>query len=282
MNKIVLSGHSGCKIILIEDKKNKRFIKKISSNSNYNERLKSQCLKQINFNSKYIFTPKVMKYGINSEGLFYFDMEYISGITLSEYMKTISVNKIQNIANIIIKHYLIENINIQQKDNQVQNIFLNKIMDTASKLKVENKNIKEAICLLKKYEYYDFEKSFCHGDLTLENIIIANNRIYYIDFLDSFYDSWLLDVAKLLQDTQTFWSYRNDNKLNENLLIRLMIFRDIILSELKSLNENYIRDSYYALLLNILRIYPYTFDIKTLNFLNYELNNVIKIIRRFN
>lgn len=223
-----------------------------------------------------------MKYGINGEGLFYFDMEYISGITLSEYMKTISVNKIQNIANIIIKHYLIENINIQQKDNQVQNIFLNKIMDTASKLKVENKNIKEAICLLKKYEYYDFEKSFCHGDLTLENIIIAKNRIYYIDFLDSFYDSWLLDVAKLLQDTQTFWSYRNDNKLNENLLIRLMIFRDIILSELKSLNENYIRDSYYALLLNILRIYPYTFDIKTLKFLNYELDNVIKIIRRFN
>lgn len=278
MNTIILSGHSGCKVMLIEEDTGKQYVQKVSSNQEYNERLKAQCLKQNNFQSKYIFTPHVLKSGVNSEGLFYFNMEYIRGITLSEYIRTISVNKIQDIVNLIIDHYLKENINNQKSNYKVQDIFLSKIMSTISKIETKNENILTAISLLKKYKYSDFGQSFCHGDLTLENIIIANDKMYYIDFLDSFYNSWLLDVGKLLQDVQTFWSYRNDNKLDENLLIRLMIFRDILLSRLYKLNKSYVKDAYYALLLNLLRIYPYTFDQKTLHFLNDKVANVIKII----
>lgn len=282
MNPIILSGHSGCKVMLIEDDTRKPYVQKVSSNHEYNERLKTQCLKQRSFQNKYIFTPRVLESGINSEGLFYFNMEYIRGITLSEYMKTISVNRIQDIVDLIINHYLKENANNQKNNHEVQNIFLGKIMSTISKLEIKNKNIEAEITLLKKYKYSDFGQCFCHGDLTLENIIISNDKMYYIDFLDSFYDSWLLDVGKLLQDTQTFWSYRNDNKLDENLLIRLMIFRDILLSELNKLNKDYVKDAYYALLLSLLRIYPYTFDRRTLDFLNDKVANVIKIIGGFN
>lgn len=282
MNPIILSGHSGCKVMLVEDDTRKKYVQKISANHDYNERLKAQCFKQRSFQNEYIFTPRVLESGINSEGLFYFNMEYIRGITLSEYMKTISVNKIQDIVDLIMHHYLKNNANTQKNNCNVQSIFLAKIMSTISKMEIKNRNVEAAISLLKKYEYSNFGQSFCHGDLTLENIIVSNNKIFYIDFLDSFYDSWLLDVGKLLQDTQTFWSYRNDNKLDENLLIRLMIFRDILLSELNKLNKDYVRDAYYALLLNILRIYPYTFDKRTLSFLNDKLDNVIKIIGGFN
>ncbi len=48
----------------------------------------------------------------------------------------------------------------------------------------------------------------CHGDLTMSNIMIANDAsaIALIDFLDSFIESPLIDLAKLRQDTRFRWS----------------------------------------------------------------------------
>jgi capsule biosynthesis phosphatase len=43
------------------------------------------------------------------------------------------------------------------------------------------------------------EKSFSHGDFTLENIIINDGKYYLIDPLNiQMYSSWMLDVAKML------------------------------------------------------------------------------------
>ena len=50
--------------------------------------------------------------------------------------------------------------------------------------------------------------SFCHGDLTFANIIFHSNRLYFIDFLDSFIDSYLIDFAKLKQDLFYFWNLK--------------------------------------------------------------------------
>ena len=48
----------------------------------------------------------------------------------------------------------------------------------------------------------------CHGDLTMSNIMIASDSsaIALIDFLDSFIESPLIDLAKLRQDTRFHWS----------------------------------------------------------------------------
>ncbi len=48
----------------------------------------------------------------------------------------------------------------------------------------------------------------CHGDLTMSNIMIASDSsaIALIDFLDSFVESPLIDLAKLRQDTRFHWS----------------------------------------------------------------------------
>ena len=49
-------------------------------------------------------------------------------------------------------------------------------------------------------------QTFCHGDLTCTNIIFNKNRLYYIDFLDCFIDSFLCDLIKLKQDLYYHWS----------------------------------------------------------------------------
>ena len=46
----------------------------------------------------------------------------------------------------------------------------------------------------------------CHGDLTLSNILCGQNQLIFIDWLDSFIDTPLIDIAKLRQDTRFYWS----------------------------------------------------------------------------
>jgi aminoglycoside/choline kinase family phosphotransferase len=49
----------------------------------------------------------------------------------------------------------------------------------------------------------------CHGDLTLSNILVQEHqgdRIVLIDFLDSFIESPLADLAKLRQDLVHGWT----------------------------------------------------------------------------
>ena len=54
----------------------------------------------------------------------------------------------------------------------------------------------------------DLPIGICHGDLTMSNIMIASDAsaIALIDFLDSFIESPLIDLAKLRQDTRFQWS----------------------------------------------------------------------------
>lgn len=269
-----LGGHSGCKILLLEEN-NIYFVRKFSASVDYNKRLEKQCIKQEKFVGQSIKTPKILKKGYDSNGLFYYDMEYVQGITLAKYISKIDVSKICDIVNLIIK-----NIDFSINSNVDQSIFKNKILDLKNKTKhLQNTIVNDAIVFLSNFNWSDFCESDCHGDLTLENIIVKNGDIYYIDFLDSFYDSWILDFGKLLQDTECMWSYRN-TLLDTNTKLRLVIFRDILLKKLNSIDEKYVQDSYVALLLCLIRIYPYTSDEKTISFLNDQVNYILAKIRR--
>jgi len=54
----------------------------------------------------------------------------------------------------------------------------------------------------------------CHGDMTLENLVVtADNRIVFIDLLDTFFEHWLGDVAKLEQDLKAGWYMRKSPAL---------------------------------------------------------------------
>jgi aminoglycoside/choline kinase family phosphotransferase len=52
----------------------------------------------------------------------------------------------------------------------------------------------------------DLQATFCHGDLTLENIIVDDRgRPWLVDFLDAPFEHWWQDVAKLHQDLDGGW-----------------------------------------------------------------------------
>ena len=275
-----LGGHSGCKILLCETDDNKTFVRKVSGSKEYNIRLKLQAEKQKKYKCNSIKAPEVLDTGMTENGLFYFDMEYIQGITLSEYMKTIEVGKERSLVEAIVHNVVA--INVTDEGGVVdETIFIDKIRSLQNKLTPHNnETINRAIAMLRSHSWKRFCKTSCHGDLTLENIIVKDGQLYLIDFLDSFYDCWIMDISTLMQDVQTMWSYRYQDEMNINTLLRLIVFRDILMDEVRNIApEDYI-EVYYALLLKLIRIYPYTKDDRTYRFLNDKTESIMRIIEK--
>ena len=277
MTNTNLGGHSGCQILLCEDEDGGTYVRKISSSINYNDRLLTQKEKQENFRDGIIKVPKVLRDGYLSTGLYYFDMEYIHGITMAEYLKEVEVNEIKGIVDVLISSAKSER-ECRNGDPSPQ-AFQAKILDLKKKLsKLNNDIINEAIKLLSSHDWGRIFSSACHGDMTLENIIVRNNELYLIDFLDSFFDSWIFDLSTILQDVEVLWHYREE-KIDNNTVIRLIIMRDLLFNRMQELmGEEYI-EVYYTLLLKLIRIYPYTNDELTYNFLNQKTKEIMEFIK---
>jgi len=274
-----LSGYSGCEISLMQDR-GVVFVRKTSGSPTYNDRLSKQCEKQRNYSSKFLKAPIVLDSGLTPSGKFFFDMQYIKGVTLAKYIETIDSASIQNLVDIISDSINAQkNIILNPKIN-TQEIFENKILSLSEETKSSNNQLlKTALQTLSQKDWSHFENTFCHGDMTLENIIVSNGQLYLIDFLDSFYDSWLLDVGKLLQDLQCMWSYRRKGGPNQNAKIRLLIFRKLLLQSL-CFDKTIFVDSYYALLLSLTRIYPYAKDKETMDFLDSNVTAVLNLLSK--
>jgi thiamine kinase-like enzyme len=137
-------------------------------------------------------------------------------------------------------------------------------------LTINNKIIKkiESLKIKTKYpDYLDYLKSFvnnnqiivpktfCHGDLTFNNIIFHKNRLFFIDFLDSYIDSFFSDLVKLKQDLYYLWSL----KVQEEKTLRLIQIYRYIWQKLSERYERYINTKGFEILdvMNILRIEPY-------------------------
>lgn len=275
MSIINLGGHSGCGIFLIESEEGTNYVRKVSKDQEYNPRLIRQCEKQADFSgSGIVKAPKVLRSGVNDDGLFFFDMEYVQGITLAEYIRNMEIGKVRGLVNALIQY--IGTATADKDTDNPNDSFAKKISALSSMLSGKNDILDKALELLGAHDWSPFSHSFCHGDMTLENIIIKNDELYLIDFLDSFYDSYLLDLGTLLQDVQAMWSYRKDERADMNLVLRLIVFRDLLIDAIREKNETLVKEVYYALLQKLVRVVPYTKDERTYRFLMEKINLVIR------
>ena len=279
MNSYNLSGHSGCRVYLMEDENGETFVRKISKDQIYNNRLQAQCRKQAEFRGDLIQAPAIWKQGITEDGLFFFDMDYIQGITLAEYIRTMEIGKIRGLVDMLSSGMIADGRGARSPE-AIQ-IFRKKLSSLRTRLEPRNNSvIHEALDLLERHDWSNMTVSPCHGDLTLENIIVKDERLYLIDFLDSFYDSWFMDAGTLLQDVQVMWSYRFQRSVNMNTVLRLIVFRDILLNRIRQVDPVYEREVYYALLQKLVRIFPYTEDRYTYDFLTEKTKLVTDDIYR--
>jgi tRNA A-37 threonylcarbamoyl transferase component Bud32 len=249
-----LIGHSGCQLEVVVSA-HKTFVKKVSKDILYNERFVSQIKKQVSFKDSLLKTPEVHQEYYSSEGLFTVVMEYVPGVTFNKYIETASVQDIIRIADVLAAYMatdsnvIADNFLFEKKINELEN----------NSLLINNRIFKNSLAILKKQSWSLPESGNCHGDLTFENIIIFNNSIYLIDFLDSFYSDWRIDLSKIYQDTIAGWSHRHE-QLNQDAILRIEIFHQALTKSLvaNGMSLNDFKSIYYLLMLNLLRIVPYS------------------------
>lgn len=271
-----LSGHSGCRVDVYSTGTD-LIVRKKSSNECYNQRLQSQCRKQKEFKSDFAKTPRIFDEGLEN-GLFYFDMEFVKGRTLAELFHSEELTLLKCLVDKLVFNF--QNTNSFFL-NGTDDIFKYKIAKTKESIQCmgySDSVTSSAFEILQGYDFSRIPHSFCFGDLTFENIIInEKGEIVLIDFLDSFYDSWMIDAAKILQDLEVGWAWRFD--IDSNIELRRAVLLDYYKNMLKSVGllNNY-NDLYVILLLNLLRIVPYVKfnDTKTRTFLISSIINIQK------
>ncbi len=253
------TGLSGCSLELIND----RVLRKHSPSIEYNSRLLSQAEKQKVFANriyKNVDAPKV--YDIQSD---YFDMEYIPGNTFSEFFSTASVNDVEFVVKTLCDYF----------DSLIST---SRMIDVKTKLLKKLDSLKEKtfhkqyIEFLRKYVETNsmvVPHTFCHGDLTFSNIIFHKNRLFFIDFLDCYVDTFLSDLVKVKQDLYHLWGLRTQNVYTHRVA---QIYR-FAWQEFENRYSTFMYDSFDVLdVMNSLRIEPYL----TLEHQRVILDRIIK------
>tara|TARA_R100000008_G_scaffold86724_1_gene81150 strand:- start:15701 stop:16495 length:795 start_codon:yes stop_codon:yes gene_type:complete len=238
-----LQGHSGCHISLAKsDTEGLLLVRKISRDKNYNFRLEQQFHKQKEFNHPKINTPKVYSSGFAGD-LFYFDMEYIEGRSLQDFITT---NHPEDSIKILKSVFRIHEGNEPIQSNTLMQ---SKIKKLKSRL---HDDMHSFLDYCADFDWSILPSSYCHGDLSFENIIIKNNKIYLIDFLDSFLSSSFIDKSKLFLDLMTGWSWRKNNNVP-------LIKNIIILKQFQDSWSHQDKEIYKRLIpFQLLRILPYS------------------------
>ena len=237
------TGLSGCKLELING-----LLRKHSASADYNSRLISQADKQIVFSKriyKNIETPKVHDIEVS-----YFDMDYVSGQNFEEFFSIASVNDVEFIVSTLFDYF--DTLISTARNFNASNKILNKI----DSLK-EKTSYPKYIEFLRKYVEDNriiIPHTFCHGDLTFTNIIFHKNRLFFIDFLDCYVDTFLSDLVKLKQDLHHLWAVHNQDVYSN----RIHQIYQYICDKLEVRYESFMNESFHILdVMNTLRIEPY-------------------------
>lgn len=267
-----LNGFSGAHIFLGLHNNN-WIVRKIAKDANSSVRLKAQAEKQKQFSLlslKNIKTPLILNEGyINN--IFYFDMEYIDGINIFEYLNNCNDHKLNDFT-INISNYIRYLSKTQSLSFDFKNTLISKILDISSKTKYLSKNITNI--LIKNTENIENIKStLCHGDMTLENMIIKNDTIYLLDFLDAPFDHYWQDISKIYQDLEGMWYDRNHIYFEDE---KRKYISDKLFKEINKISPKYKENHNFMCAMNFVRILPYTTNEKDKDFvlskINYFLN----------
>ena len=264
-------GLSGCSLKI----SNTGHLIKSSPSDIYNKRLEKQSKKQLFFADKYfknIKTPKILN-TYHHKNLFSIEMEYINAENEINFFNHASINQVDNTTETII-NYLLE-INHESYEYN----FSEKISEKLCELE---KNTKYKYIVNNLLNYIEKKNiilpySFCHGDLTLANMLFQEETIYFIDFLDSYIDTFFCDIIKLKQDLYYYWNLTLNNALNARLEIIFERLWRKIFNEYK----DYFKSPELQIIdmINFLRVEPYVITAQQENLIECIL---MKLYFKFN
>ena len=275
-----IEGRSGCSIEIIQSDR-VALVEKSSTETSSFQRLFSQYQKQHDFYTNqregdFFVTPKTYDF-VRTANRVSFTMDYIRGETYAQYFTRCRVSDIDKLIHNYLT-FLEKNLLNAELVKPNPELFQNKLTQIEEVLynnKTLSRFLKDFIASLhRQLPTEPLPIGYSHGDLTFSNQIFTSDKVYLIDFLDSFISTPLNDLVKLRQDTKHFWTPFIDVKLEKYQYSKIaMIFKYIdnllfaFLAD-KTAFRNWIS---YLEKVNLLRILPYVVSTNEFNYIQNRL-----------
>ena len=274
-----MEGNSGCDIALLQHH-GKLAVSKSTADKAYIPRLRRQVVKQRTFFAQSTFSniavPEIIDIE-ETENRYRFMMNFIHGAGFDDIALASGKSVIDDIVERLkqVLDFEIANSKLQKVPAK---LFQDKVSDVLSNTQhlIDKGAFTQAT--LNAFERIKIESKqcrtipigTCHGDLTLSNLIYSkrNGTLYFIDFLDPFIESPIMDICKIRQDTRLGWSITKSHSSAQSRMRHVLNYIDSQLlpfvEQFDWVNQNYrfFQD------LNILRIAPYAKSDAVIAFIN--------------
>jgi len=259
-----LKGHSDFKLELIADF-NRYMVKKSGKSrliKQYEKQREMKTLIEKNQELSYLFeVPSVIMAEQGSEYQeCYFTMPFYNGKNILDVLEYGDITELDSL---IHKLFIYLNWELDNsKDWDVKNAIITKLYDIKGKINDPKitEIIKSLLGIVELSSDVTVPVGICHGDFTFSNMIFTN-KIILIDFLDSFVESPIQDIAKILQELRLKWTLLMDNP-KERDLTKIKIGYNYLYKEiyeiLHALYEEYLPVIELFYMITLLRIIPYT------------------------
>jgi len=258
-----LSGYSGASLLLMK-RGHLWFVRKIARNTNLNARLQIQCAKQKEWSllpGKVIQCPRIYTGGY-LDGLYYFDMEFIQGLDGVSFLRQANYQDIDRFCATISQNFSFLSQQIMGEastsSSQLSSLYFEKILSVFEQEKYPFPLELQAKLFWSLRQLRGFRAdrpTICHGDFTLENMIVnSDGEIFVCDFLNTPFEHYWQDIAKLFQDIEGGWYLRNREPL-PNYVVNYV--SESILAEVAKFTPEYLAIHPVLLALNFARILPY-------------------------
>jgi hypothetical protein len=265
---LVLDGDSTC-VLKRSSLEDSRFAESISKQSNFTA---------IALGGMSITSAQILKQESSNNQLAVY-MRYIHGITGEDFAlngdKFIAIEISRALSALMLDN--MAKSEIREVSTQV---FLSKILQVIDA--TGHKNLQSLLIkvsdtvhlILSDSKTINIPIGPCHGDLTLSNVIWnPSTGLVLIDFLSTFLESPLQDLAKISQELEFGWSFR---RLDQNLQIKSKLFCNLAYPSYARYLYTLFPDAAYLFkILCLARIAPYINDEVSAEWLTRSLNNVI-------
>jgi aminoglycoside phosphotransferase (APT) family kinase protein len=209
-----LSGLSDAAVYLMTEDGTSWFVRKAAREPAASPRLRLQMSKQVEFIERVggngVATPAVLNDG-EVDGRFFFDMEFIQGTDGASFLRQASIPAVRDftaqlcayldtaaalVGDDLVEPYVVLSArvdDVQERTGALDARLLDMVRATLEPVRAIG----------------PVPTTFCHGDLTLENMVIdREGGVWLIDLLDSPLEHHWQDVAKLHQDLTGGWYLR--------------------------------------------------------------------------
>jgi aminoglycoside phosphotransferase len=256
-----LVGLSGAEVRLIADSRRPWIVRKIARDAAGNERLRRQAEKQQAFAQAGLClrTPCVLQQG-KLDDRFFFDMEYVRGLDGASFLRRASYAEVVRFVD-QLSQYLAKAAQSQPLCHSAcsglfEALFAKLCEVQRATRSISSDTLAQLFQLLDRVRTLDrLPATLCHGDLTLQNIIVDHEgAIWAVDLLDAPFEHYWQDVAKLHQDLIGGWFLIDQPPIAECVLDH--VSRQL-LNRATELDRSYLAVHYLLVATTFVRILPY-------------------------